>query len=667
MCVRAVGDGRRRWLLTLLWAVMCLALVASRLRAVRAAAGADGDDDDVDVSDYFGAGDEAGGTDAVPVHPSLGDDDNNKEEAEPTAKIDPAARGGDYSVQVPVSEGDRLRVLLAETFQDDSGAVFSRWMRSSVDKYTGEWAVGGGEDAALAGDKGLLVTRKAQNYGIARAVESGPLRAGKLVLQYEVKHEETHTCGGAYLKLLTEPFGKGGAGLDKLEGATPYSIMFGPDKCGETNKVHFIFQSRNPKTGKLVEHHLQKAPTMPVLDRNTHLYTLVVDLDEGTFQVLIDQEARRNGSLRTDFQPPVEPPKEIDDPKDKKPADWVDTKMIADPAAKKPDDWDEDAPREIPDPQAVKPAGWLDDEPAKVPDPEAIKPAAWDDAEDGEWTPPLVANPKCADAPGCGEWKPPMIRNPAYKGKWKAPMITNPAYKGEWKPRRIANPEHYTVAHVELLPVTAVGAELWTMDQGILFDNVLLLSGEQAPAAAASFAQTTWARKAAVEKERAQRADEKKKKKAATGERSGGMQQAVLRAAKRALAQLERAAEAADHVLARIGLQTPLHRLVSFMQQQPLIAVALVPPVLVSLFLVCMGGIGGGGGNAAAAKRRGARKAARAKKTDERVPDATTAAAAAAEEEDEGDEVSGEAEARHEDSTGGSVRKRTARAQKSDE
>eukprot|EP00166_Cyanidium_caldarium_P002416 ctg_2375.g570 len=78
---------------------MCLALVASRLRAVRAAAGADGDDDDVDVSDYFGAGDEAGGTDAVPVHPSLGDDDNNKEEAEPTAKIDPAARGGDYSVQ----------------------------------------------------------------------------------------------------------------------------------------------------------------------------------------------------------------------------------------------------------------------------------------------------------------------------------------------------------------------------------------------------------------------------------------------------------------------------------------------------------------------------------------------------------------------------------------
>jgi hypothetical protein len=32
----------------------------------------------------------------------------------------------------------------------------------------------------------------------------------------------------------------------------------------------------------------------------------------------------RNGSLLVDFEPPVIPPKEIDDPEDKKPSDWVD-------------------------------------------------------------------------------------------------------------------------------------------------------------------------------------------------------------------------------------------------------------------------------------------------------------------------------------------------------
>jgi hypothetical protein len=37
----------------------------------------------------------------------------------------------------------------------------------------------------------------------------------------------------------------------------------------------------------------------------------------------------------TDFQPPVNPSKEIDDPEDKKPSDWVDEVQIVDPDAKK--------------------------------------------------------------------------------------------------------------------------------------------------------------------------------------------------------------------------------------------------------------------------------------------------------------------------------------------
>jgi hypothetical protein len=49
-------------------------------------------------------------------------------------------------------------------------------------------------------------------------------------------------------------------------------------------------------------------------------------------------------------------PQEIDDPSDKKPADWVDVAEIDDETATKPDDWDEDAPEFIVDEDAVKPA-----------------------------------------------------------------------------------------------------------------------------------------------------------------------------------------------------------------------------------------------------------------------------------------------------------------------
>lgn len=45
----------------------------------------------------------------------------------------------------------------------------------------------------------------------------------------------------------------------------------------------------------------------------------------------------------------MNPDKEIDDPEDKKPGDWVDEAQIRDPTAVKPDDWDEDEPFQIVD------------------------------------------------------------------------------------------------------------------------------------------------------------------------------------------------------------------------------------------------------------------------------------------------------------------------------
>jgi hypothetical protein len=34
--------------------------------------------------------------------------------------------------------------------------------------------------------------------------------------------------------------------------------MFGPDKCGNDNKLHFIFRHKNPKNGTIEEKHAKK-------------------------------------------------------------------------------------------------------------------------------------------------------------------------------------------------------------------------------------------------------------------------------------------------------------------------------------------------------------------------------------------------------------------------
>lgn len=132
-----------------------------------------------------------------------------------------------------------------------------------------------------------------------------------------------------------------------------YIVFFcRPDKCGGNNKVHFIFRHKSPKTGEYEEKHLSSAPTSGVETKKTILYTLVVRPDQ-TYEIKVNNESVSKGSLLKDFTPSVNPPKEIDDPEDSKPADWVDEEKIVDPEASKPEDWDEDAPREIVDESAV--------------------------------------------------------------------------------------------------------------------------------------------------------------------------------------------------------------------------------------------------------------------------------------------------------------------------
>ncbi|EJU02798.1 calnexin [Dacryopinax primogenitus] len=376
----------------------------------------------------------------------------------------------------PVFEATTIKAPFLEQFTDDYS---ERWTPSEATvqtpvggetySYVGKWALEEPTTPLFSGDKGLVAKTKAGHHAISAPFAEAVDPKGKtLVVQYEVKYQKGGNCGGGYIKLLEEGFQTSGKDFNDK---TPWVIMFGPDLTCPGTKVHFIFRHKNPITGVVEEKHLKKAPK-PIIGTETKLYTLIVNPDN-TYEILIDGKSEVSGSLLEDFDPAVNPPKEIDDPSDIKPEDWVDAARIPDPEATKPEDWDEDAPAQILDEEAEMPEGWLEDEPVKVADPDAEKPEEWDDEEDGDWVPPMVDNPKCMVAPGCGPWKRPFKANPAYKGKWAAPMIDNPAYKGLWAPRKIDNPDYFEdLQPSDLNKIGAVGIELWTMTEDILFDNI---------------------------------------------------------------------------------------------------------------------------------------------------------------------------------------------------
>ncbi len=75
---------------------------------------------------------------------------------------------------------------------------------------------------------------------------------------------------------------------------------------------------------------------------NKYLYSLLlfsVLNPDNSYEMFVDQSSVSRGSLLTDVVPPVNPPKETDDPKDSKPEDWDERAKIPDPEAVKPEDW----------------------------------------------------------------------------------------------------------------------------------------------------------------------------------------------------------------------------------------------------------------------------------------------------------------------------------------
>merc|ERR1739838_644986 len=213
---------------------------------------------------------------------------------------------------------------------------------------------------------------------------------------------------------------------------------------------------------------------------------------------------KHKGTFEEDFEPPIQPPKEIDDPEDSKPDDWIDDEEMDDPEDSKPDDWDEDAPRRIKDPEKSMPECWHPDEKKKIQDPEAERPDDWDDEDDGEFEAPLVDNPLCTEECGCEEWPQPMMLNPDYKGKWKAQRIPNPDYIGEWAKKKIPNPAYYEVTAdtIRINDISHVALDIWTMSKNMGFDNILLGNDIEG---ADRFAQSTFSVKKALDEKKAEK------------------------------------------------------------------------------------------------------------------------------------------------------------------
>merc|ERR1712190_176335 len=197
----------------------------------------------------------------------------------------------------------------------------------------------------------------------------------------------------------------------------------------------------------------------------SHVYRMTLKPDN-TVRVDIDEEKIYEGSVKEDWE--VLKAKEINDPDDKKPDDWVDDSMIDDPETKKPDDWVEEK---------------------RIVDSDAKKPDDWDDEEDGEWEAPVKDNPE-------------------FKGEWIAKRISNPAYKGFWEAKKIANPEYEDDDSVyKYADFGFIGFDLWQVKGGTIFDNVIITDDV---AEADGFAKK-WKELSEVEKAKKKEEDDAKK------------------------------------------------------------------------------------------------------------------------------------------------------------
>ena len=170
----------------------------------------------------------------------------------PLLLLGSAVLGGESSYSTPAASS---RASLFESF--DSVDALDTWSFSNNEKYSGgKWSIEPLAKEPLEGDNGLVLKNKAAHHAIVKELEKPFAFTKPLVVQYEVAFQSGIECGGAYMKLLSESDDD----VADFHDRTPFSIMFGPDKCGANYKLHFIFRYKNPKTGEITERSPTKQP-----------------------------------------------------------------------------------------------------------------------------------------------------------------------------------------------------------------------------------------------------------------------------------------------------------------------------------------------------------------------------------------------------------------------
>lgn len=342
-------------------------------------------------------------------------------------------------------------VFFSDTFDDLSKWTPSTWKGDEMGTFEsakGKWSP--------EGDMSMASQVDAKFYGASASFPVFSNEGKTLYVQYQAKYDKDIECGGGYIKI--------GPKMEKPEefgDPTVYNIMFGPDKCGYTKRTHLIFTYKG-------KNHLKTSdlPYKQDKDGVSNLYRLALKPDN-TVEVHIDGEEVYKGNMGEDW--PLLEAKEISDPDDKKPSDWVDDPMVDDPDDKKPDDYDQ---------------------PKQTADENAKKPDDWDTEEDGEW-------------------EAPMVDNPAYKGTWSPKRISNPAYKGVWEAKKIANPKYEADDKLYLFKEFGfVGFDLWQVKASAFFDNLIITDSE----AEADKFMDKWKTTVAHEKEMEEKDKEEKKK-----------------------------------------------------------------------------------------------------------------------------------------------------------
>ncbi|KAL6061436.1 hypothetical protein STEG23_033203, partial [Scotinomys teguina] len=170
----------------------------------------------------------------------------------------------------------------------------------------------------------MLHYNQAKHYAISAKVNKSFTSDTKPpIVQYEVNFENGIECGGAHVKLLSKT---SELNLDQSHDKTFYTIRFGPDKCGEGYKLHFIFRHKNPKTDQKPEDWYERSK-------------------------IPDPDAVKPDDWNEDD------PAKIPAEEATKPEGWLDDEpeYIPDPVADKPEDWDEDMDGEWEAPQIANP------------------------------------------------------------------------------------------------------------------------------------------------------------------------------------------------------------------------------------------------------------------------------------------------------------------------